>query len=89
MNRLAFWDFSFERTEGSAVTHVLAHVVNESAETRYGIEVRLELQDGLGRVVGTARDYLERLDPGGDARLKALVLKPGSVSARVIQVTEH
>lgn len=89
MNKLAFWDFSLERREGSTITHAVARVLNEAGETRYGIEVQLELSDEVARVVGTAKDYIERLEPGQDVYLRALVIKRDAVSARVVQVTEQ
>jgi len=89
VKQLAFWDFSMERKEGSGVTHAVARVLNESGETRFGIQVEFELRDAMGRVVGRARDYVERLEPGQQASVRALVIKREAVSARVVQITEQ
>lgn len=89
INGLAFWNFSLERKEGSTVTHAVARVVNESDKIRYGIEVKLQLLDEVGREVGTAKDYLDRLEPGQEGQVRALVIKREAVSARVLSVIEQ
>jgi hypothetical protein len=89
MKQLAFWDFSIEQKEGSTIIHAVARVLNESSATRYGVEVRLELRDSLGRVIGTSRDYVERLEPNQDATIRALVVKRDAVSARLLDISEQ
>jgi len=89
VSQLAFWDFAIERKEESIITHATARVLNESGVTRYGIEVKLELLDALGQPVGTAKDYMERLEPNQDSHIRALVIKRDAVSARVLNVTEQ
>ena len=89
LEQLAFWDFAIEQKEGSSITHAVARVVNESQRTRYGIEVQLELFDELGQPAGAAKDYLESLEPGQDSHIRALVVRRGASSARVLQITEQ
>ena len=88
-SQLAFWDFAIERKEDSTITHAVARMLNESDTTRYGIEVQLELLDRDGLPMGTAKDYIERLEPGQDAHVRALVVKRDAVSARVVGITEQ
>jgi len=89
VSQLAFWDFAFERKEGSSITHATARLLNESDSIRYGIEVKLELFDALGHPVGSAKDYVERLEPNQDAHIRALVIKRDAVSARVQGISEQ
>jgi hypothetical protein len=89
LSDLAFWDIAIERKPGSTITHAVARVLNESQTTRYGVDVQLEIADGLGRSLGTARDYIERLEPGQDGHIRALVIKRDAATARIIRVTEE
>ena len=88
-NQLAFWDFSIQRNEGSTITHAVARVLNESDSLRYGVEVRLELLDALGRPLGTCRDYIERLEPNQDTHVRALVIKRDAAKARLLGISEQ
>lgn len=89
LKELAFWDIALERKEGSTITHAVGRVLNESKHTRYGIEIHLQIADELGRPVGNAKDYIERLDAGQNGHFRALVIKREAATARVIRVTEQ
>jgi hypothetical protein len=89
VSQLAFWNFAIERKEDSTITHATARVLNESDAIRYGIEVKLELLDALGQPVGTAKDYIERLEPNQDSHIRAMVIKRDTASARVQSITEQ
>jgi DNA-directed RNA polymerase subunit RPC12/RpoP len=89
MKQLALWDFSIQHKEGSTITHAVARVVNESESIRYGVEIRLELLDAMGRSLGTCRDYIERLEPNQDTYVRALVIKREVAGARLLSISEQ
>lgn len=88
-NGLAFWDFSIQRKQDSTITHAVARVLNESDSIRYGVEVRFELLDELGRPLGSCRDYIERLEPNQDTYVRALVIKRAAAKARLLGISEQ
>jgi hypothetical protein len=68
---------------------VVARVLNESSRRRYGVRVEFELRNEAGGAVASATDYLDTLDPGEDAYLRALVVAGDAHSAVVKEITEQ
>ena len=86
---MAFWEIRLEQTEGSRLEYVVARVLNESSRRRYGVRVEFELRNEAGEAVASATDYLDTLDPGEDAYLRALVVASAAHSAVVKGITEQ
>jgi hypothetical protein len=89
LEQLAFWDIDLVQKEGSRLIYVLARVLNEASERRYGVRVEFELRDGAGKAVATATDYIETLDPNEDTQVKALVVDREAQIAVVRGISEQ
>lgn len=63
-------------------------VKNSSNRKRFGVKVELALLDRAGQKLGTATDYRQVLEPGGQWRFKALVVDSKAVSAKLESIKE-
>lgn len=79
----------FEKAKGSSLVYAVGLMRNVSDLQRFGVTIELELTDGGGRKVGTARDYRNVLEPRQEWRFRALVLDSKAVAASVSQIREE
>lgn len=78
-----------EKAADGALVYVVGTIENRASRQRFGVRVEIELLDGSGVKVGTAKDYQAIMEPGGQWRFKALVVEPkGVASAKISAITE-
>src|SRR5262249_11466665 len=81
-------EVTFEQTAGSSLVYAVGTISNRAQRQRFGVKIEIELLDGSGEKLGTAKDYTASLEPSGTWRFKALVVDPKAVSARISAITE-
>jgi hypothetical protein len=81
-------DISLQKTAGTSLVYALGTVRNSSNRQRFGVKVELALLDAAGQKLGTATDYRQVLEPGGQWRFKALVVDSKAVTARLESIKE-
>lgn len=77
-----------EKTKGSSLVYAIGTVKNESDYDRYGVRIELDLINGKGHKVGTAKDYKDFLAPHQEWQFHALVTDPKTVKAEVATLKE-
>jgi hypothetical protein len=77
-----------EKTAGTSLVCAVGTVNNPTKRQRFGVKVELALLDAVGQKLGTATDYRQVLEPGGQWRFKALVVDSKAVSAKVESIKE-
>jgi hypothetical protein len=77
-----------EKTSGSSLVYATGTVANQTDHQRFGVRVELDVLDGAGRRIGSAKDYQAVLDPKAEWRFKALVIGSNAVSAKIGALTE-
>jgi hypothetical protein len=87
-NDFAINEVSMERAKSGSVVYAVGNIRNELERQRFGVKIDLDLFDGEGVKVGTAKDYLSILEPKREWRFKALVLDKKAVEARLASITE-
>lgn len=80
---------SLEKTPGSSLVYAVGTVKNTANRQRFGVRVELDLLDAAGQKVGTAKDYQQVVEPGGEWRFKALVVEGKAVAATLAAVQEE
>lgn len=82
-------EVTIEWQPGSTLGYASGTIVNGRAAQRFGVTVKLDVFDAGGAKVGSTQDYRELIEPNGEWRFRALLLKTNTVSARVISVQEQ
>ncbi len=81
-------EITFEQSAGSSLIYAVGTLTNSAARPRFGVKLELDLLDGAGQAVGTAKDYQATIDAGGIWQFKALVVEPKAVSAKLTAIKE-
>jgi hypothetical protein len=79
---------SLEQTPGTSLVYAVGLLRNTSSRQRFGLKIELEVDGAVGQKLGTATDYRQVLDPGGEWQFKALVVVPSAKSARITTIHE-
>jgi hypothetical protein len=87
-NDFAISPVKLETTPGSSLVYVTGTVRNVSSRQRFGVKVAFGLFDANTNAVGEATDYESVMEPNGDWRFKALVMKSKVASARLNSIAE-
>ncbi|HZV34631.1 MAG TPA: FxLYD domain-containing protein, partial [Verrucomicrobiae bacterium] len=77
-----------EKTKGSSLVYAVGTLTNDSDYDRYGIRVEVDLFNGKGKNIGTAKDYKDYLAPHQDWQFRALIPEPKAVKAQLASVKE-
>jgi hypothetical protein len=77
-----------DKTKGSSLVYAIGTVRNDSDYDRYGVRVELDLFNGKGKKIGTAKDYKDYLGPRQDWQFRALIPESKTVEAKVAAITE-
>jgi hypothetical protein len=77
-----------EKTKGSSLVYAIGTVNNDSEYDRYGIRVELDLLNGKGAKIGTAKDYKDYIGPHQDWQFRALIPEPKTVKAQLASIKE-
>lgn len=78
-----------EKSRGSTILHATGSLENKSARPRFGVTVEIDLFDASGTQVGSAKDYAPIVEPKAPWPFRALLVKSGVASARVVNVREQ
>ena len=87
-------DFSFskvivEKTPGNTLIYAKGTLKNETDKQRFGVTVEIELLDPSRAKIGTAKDYVDLIEPRAEWKVRASVLQKNAASARVANVKEQ
>ena len=77
-----------EKAQGTSLVYATGVLKNVASRRRFGVKIELALADADGKQVGTATDYQQVLEPGGEWRFRALVVDGKAASAKVLVVKE-
>ena len=88
-DRLQAGPVTLQKTDGSALVHVVGTVKNNSDRQRFGVKIELDLLDAQDNKIGTASDYLAVLEPHQDWQFRALLTQPKAVKVRVARIEEQ
>jgi hypothetical protein len=80
---------SLEKTPGSSLVYATGTISNPSSRQRFGVKVELDLLDGTGKKVGSAKDYTQIIEPGAKWQYKALVVGKSVSSAKLSSIQEQ
>ncbi|HWX22351.1 MAG TPA: FxLYD domain-containing protein [Candidatus Binatia bacterium] len=80
---------TLEKTAGSSLVYAVGTVKNTTDRQRFGVRVELELLDGEGNKVGTAKDYQQVMEAGAEWQCKALVVESKAASAKLAGIKEE
>lgn len=80
---------TLEKGKGSSLVYAVGKLKNNSDHQRFGVNVELEMVDGRGNRVGTAKDYRSVLEPRQEWHFRGLVLDPKAVSAKLANIREE
>jgi hypothetical protein len=89
INDFAVSDVKMEKKPGSTLVYASGTVRNITDKPRFGVAVEVDLLDGSGRKVGTAKDYKESIEPRAEWTYRALIVVKQAVAARVTSITEQ
>lgn len=78
-----------EKSPGSTILHATGSLENKTDRQRFGVTVEIDLFDAGGTQIGSARDYVPVLEPRAQWKFRALLVKSGVASARVVNVREQ
>ena len=78
-----------ETNPSSNLAYAVGVIKNELDAQRFGITVEIDVFDQSGAKIGTARDYRDVMEAGGDWSFRALLLKGAAGSARVSSIREE
>ncbi|HEY2953532.1 MAG TPA: FxLYD domain-containing protein [Verrucomicrobiae bacterium] len=73
-NEFSVASITIESTKGSRLIYAIGAVQNEANRPRFGVSLELDLFDENGRKIGTAKDYIQVVEPKKEWRFKAMVL---------------
>ena len=79
---------TMEQAPGSALRYATGVLKNETDKQRFGVTVEIELLDPRGGKTGTAKDYVDLIEPRAEWKFHASVLQKKAATARVSNVTE-
>ncbi len=88
-NGFSVSDVKIEKLPGSTVAYAAGTVENRSDGQRFGVTVELDLLDGSGAKVGTAKDYQGVVEARAEWGFRALLVTKNVASARVSSVREQ
>lgn len=77
-----------EKALGTSLVYATGVLKNTEARQRFGVKIELALADAEGKQVGTATDYQQVLEPGGEWKFRALVVDGKATSAKILVVKE-
>lgn len=80
---------TLEKGQGTSLVYALGTLTNTENRQRFGVKLELELLDGAGQKVGSAKDYGQTIEPHGEWQFKALVVESKAKSARVASLSEQ
>ena len=87
-NDFAIASFALEKKPGGSLVYVTGKLRNLREQQRFGVKLEFALFDRDEKPVGTAKDYLPVLEPGGGWSFKAMVLESKAASAKFGSVRE-
>lgn len=77
-----------EKAPGTSLVYATGVLKNTASRQRFGVKIELALADAEGKQVGTATDYQQVLEPGGEWKFRALVVDGKAASAKILVVKE-
>jgi hypothetical protein len=78
-----------DKTAGTSLVYAVGTVKNLLDKQRFGVKVEVDLYNVAGQKIGSARDYQQLLEPGGEWKFKALVVEPKASSAQLSSIQEQ
>jgi len=82
-------DVSLQKIEGSHLVYAIGVVHNETDKQRFGVKIELDLINASGEKIGTAKDYVQYIEPKKDWHFRALVTETSAMNAKVASITEN
>jgi hypothetical protein len=91
INNFAVFPVAIEKkSRSSTLVYAAVTVRNETDKQRFGVTVEIDLLDGTGMKIGTAKDYKEIIEPHAEWRFRGSILVAKNVAAaRVSNVSEQ
>jgi len=87
-NNFQISPIALEKANGTSLVHATGTVTNPSDRQRFGVRVELDLLDGDGNKLGTAKDYAQVIEPSAEWHFRALVVASKAASARLASIKE-
>lgn len=78
-----------ETVSGSSLVYAVGTLKNDSGRERFGVRIDLDILDKRGERSGSATDYRQSIQPGGEWQFRALVNATNGSSVRVSSITEQ
>jgi hypothetical protein len=79
---------TLEKTSGTSLVYAVGTIRNTESRQRFGVKVELDLFDGSGQKIGTAKDYQQLIEPGAEWAFKALVVPAATATAKIASLKE-
>ena len=79
---------ALENASGNAPLEAIGTVTNTAGRQRFGVKLEIDLLDALGRRVGSATAYMDRIETGAQWEFRAPVSERKAVSARLASIKE-
>ena len=77
-----------EKTQGNSLVYAIGTISNLTSRQRFGVKVELDLLDGSGQKIGTARDYQQVIEPNEKWQFRALVMDSKATTAKIASIKE-
>ena len=78
-----------EKKSGSSLAYASGSLKNDTDKQRFGVTVELELLDGKGAKLGSAKDYVAIIEPHAEWKFRALLVQKNVAAARIANVREQ
>ncbi len=87
-NGLASGPVILQTKDNSRLLYAVGTIRNTTDRQHFGVRVEMDVFGEQDTKIGSASDYIQVIEPGGDWKFQALLTDPKAVRATVVGITE-